>query len=141
MKKLMAFAAVLALLVSACVPATELGKVEPERLADADWQLLNIQYADGRVSEPTFGEYSLEFDFDEERMYVVADCNQGSAGFEATDDGRLVLGPIALTRMACPAGSISDEFVAELGLGSSFSFEEGHLIVHNLDGNSLVFRR
>ena len=72
------------------MPATELGKVG-RTARGRDWQLLNIQYADGRVSEPTFGEYSLEFDFDE-RMYVVADCNQGSAGFEATDDGRLVLG-------------------------------------------------
>lgn len=141
MKRLLAFGTLLALAVTACMPAAEPGTVDPQRLAGADWQLLNIQYADGELSEPSFGEYDLQFDFDEERLFVTADCNNGSASFEATADGRIVLGPIALTRMACPAGSISNEFVAELGLASTYSFEGDFLVLSNLDGNSLVFSR
>lgn len=141
MKRLLLSGTLLALLAAACMPATEPGNVDPQALADGDWQLLNIQYADGEVSEPAFGEYSLEFDFDEERLFVVADCNRGSATFEANADGSLVIGPIGLTRMACPPGSISNEFVAELGLASTYAFEGGFLVLSNLDGNSLVFSR
>lgn len=141
MRRLLAFGAVIALLVSACMPAAGPGSVNPARLAGADWQLVNIQYADGELSEPAFGVYSLEFDTEEDRLFVTADCNSGSASFEANDDGSLVLSPITLTRMACPAGSISNEFVTELGLASAYAFEGDYLVLRNLDGTSLVFSR
>ncbi len=141
MKKLLLPVALLVLVAAACMPAAEPGTVDPQRLAAGEWQLLNIQYADGEVSTPEFGEYSLDFDFDEERMFVVADCNQGSASFEATEQGQFVVGPLGLTRMACPPGSISAAFAAELGLVNSYAFQDSYLVLSNLDGTSLLFSR
>lgn len=139
MRKFAILATLLALALAACVPAT--GTVNPADLNNREWTLLNIQYPDGTVSTPEFGEYTLEFDFEEERMFVVADCNQGSAAFEANEDGLLVVGPIALTRVACAPGSISDEFVAQLGLANNFGFTDGYLHLSTLDSVNLVFQR
>ena len=139
MRKFAILAALLALVLAACVPAA--GTVNPDDLTGRDWSLLNIQYPDGTVSTPEFGEYSLSFDSEEDRIFVVADCNQGSATFEATEDGMLVLGPITLTRVACAPGSISNEFVSELGLANSYGFIDGFLFLSTLDSVNLVFSR
>lgn len=138
MKRLLLPVALLALLAAACMPAA--GTVNPQGLT-GEWQLLNIQYADGSVSTPDFGEYTVRFDFAEDRMFVVADCNRGSGSFEAREDGSFVVGPIMLTRMACPPESISDEFVAQLGLANSYGFTDGYLHLTTLDDVALVFKR
>src|SRR5690554_1561095 len=139
MRKFAILATLLAFTLAACVPAA--GTVNPNDLDGRDWTLLNIQYPDGTVSTPEFGEYTLDFDFEDDRMFVVADCNQGSAAFEANDDGLLVVGPITLTRVACAPGYISDEFVSQLGLANNFGFTDGYLHLSTLDSVNLVFRR
>lgn len=139
MRKFFVLASLLALVLAACMPAV--GTVNPNDLRGRDWQLLNIQHPDGTVVTPEFGEYSLEFNGDDARMFVVADCNQGSAAYEATVDGDLVVGPITLTRMACAPGSISDEFVSQLGIARAYGFTDGFLHLRTLDGVALVFSR
>lgn len=139
MKKLVILAGVLALLVAACVPAA--GTVNPAQLEGREWSLLNIQYPDGEVATPDFGEYTADFNGSEDRLYVRADCNQGSASFEANPDGSLVLGPLAQTMMACPPGSMGSEYALQLGMASSFGFEGGYLYLTTQDGVSLVFER
>lgn len=139
MKRLAIVAGLLALLAAACVPAA--GTVNPAQLEGGEWTLLNIQYADGEVSTPEFGEYTVDFSGEEDRMYVVADCNQGSASYEADEDGSLVLGPLTQTMMACPPGSMGSEYALQLGMASQFGFEGGYLYMTTQDGASLVFNR
>ncbi len=138
MKRFAIVAALLALVLAACVPAA--GTVNPQQL-NGSWSLLNIQYPDGEVATPDFGEYSIEFDFEEDRMFVVADCNQGSASFEANEDGSIVLGPLTQTMMACPPGSMGNEYALQLGMASSYGFVDGFLHMRTLDGVALVFSR
>ena len=139
MKKMLMPLGLLALLLAACVPAAT--GPEPGDLTGADWQLVNIQYPDGTVSTPSFGEYGISFDAVEGRMFVVADCNSGSAPYEAGKDGGLAFGPIMLTRVACPPGSISDEFVLQLGLTDGFGVTDGFLHLSTRDDAALVFGR
>jgi heat shock protein HslJ len=48
------------------------------------------------------------------RALVRADCNRGSGGY-TLQDGRLELGPIATTRMACPdVGGLDGRFLQQL---------------------------
>ncbi len=60
-------------------------------------------------------------------MNVRADCNRGSATY-VRNGSTLGIGPIALTRMACPSDSRDADFLKGLGNVS------GHLI----RGNDLV---
>ena len=138
MKKFALLSVLLALMLAACVPAA--GTVNPQQL-NGSWSLLNIQYPDGEVATPAFGEYSAEFDFEDDRMFVVADCNQGSASFEANADGTIVLGPLAQTMMACPPDSMGSEYALQLGMATSYGFVDGVLHMHTLDGVALVFSR
>lgn len=138
MKRLAILTALLALVLAACMPAA--GTVNPQQL-NGSWSLLNIQYPDGQVATPDFGEFSAEFDFDEDRMYVVADCNQGSASFEANEDGSIVLGPLTQTMMACPPDSLGNEYAMQLGMANNYGFIDGFLHLRTQDGVSLVFGR
>ncbi len=138
MNRLLLSAAGLLLVLAACVPAA--GTVNPQQLA-GQWTLLNIQYADGTVSAPEFGEFTVDFDFSEERAFVVADCNRGSGAFEATEAGVLTFGPIAQTMMACPPGSMGTEFAMQLNMANRYAFIDSFLHLSNQDGTSLVFQR
>lgn len=138
MKKIALLTAMLALVLAACVPAA--GTVNPQQL-NGSWSLVNIQYPDGEVATPAFGEYTAEFDFEEDRMYVVADCNQGSASFEANPDGSIVLGPLTQTMMACPPNSMGSEYAMQLGMANGYGFVDGVLHMRTQDGVSLVFSR
>lgn len=141
MKRLLEIGLLLSFLFAACVPAAGSSMADPQKLATGVWQLLHIQYADGRLSEADFGHYTLEFDLEAGRLSVGADCNQGGASFQATTSGRLALGPLALTRVACGADSIAGEFVAELGTADTYAFQGGVLILRNPAGSSLAFFR
>ena len=138
MKRVTLLAAGLLLALAACVPAA--GTVDPEQLAGS-WTLLNIQYADGSVSTPEFGEFTVDFELSEDRVYVVADCNRGSGTFEANPDGSLVIGPVTQTMMACPPGSMGTEYAMLLGTANGYGFVEGFLHLTTVDGAALVFHR
>ena len=83
--------------------------------------------------------YTLELAGDG-RAAVRADCNRGSGTY--TLDGRsLSFGPLATTRALCPPGSISDRYLAQLGLVASWTERDGHLfLATRADGAILEFR-
>jgi heat shock protein HslJ len=89
------------------------------------WQM--TQMSDGAVIVPDGRDrYTLEFR-PGGTVSVRADCNRGSATY-VRSGSTLGIGPIALTRMACPADTRDAEFLKGLGAVS------GHLI----RGNDLV---
>ncbi|MET0683066.1 MAG: META domain-containing protein [Casimicrobiaceae bacterium] len=89
------------------------------------WQM--TQMSDGALVVPEGRDrYTLEFR-PGGTVSVRADCNRGSATYVRSGN-TLGIGPIALTKIACPSDSRDAEFLKGLGAVS------GHLI----RGNDLV---
>jgi membrane-bound inhibitor of C-type lysozyme len=72
---------------------------------------------------------------------VLADCNRGTGRYVL--DGRaLSVGPLATTRMACPAGSLDARFLAQLAAVRGHAIVAGLLRLDLLaDGGTMFFAR
>ncbi len=78
------------------------------------WQWTKTAYNDGRtINVPSPASYTLEFK-PAGLVNVKADCNNASGAYTLSGNNLSIqLGP--MTMAACPPGSLSDEFVKELG--------------------------
>jgi heat shock protein HslJ len=96
----------------------------PSEIVGVQWQLARIQEI-GRpavaVAEPS--RYRVEFRNDG-RIAVRADCNVCAAQY-SLDSPRLHIGPLACTRVACPADSLDDRYINALEQATTVSFEDG----------------
>jgi para-nitrobenzyl esterase len=98
-------------------------------LADTSWQLVQFIGSDGGKVEPDDRtKYTLTFEPD---GVVVAriDCNRGRGSWKSDEPGQLVLGPLALTRMMCPPGSMHDRVAADFGAVRAYAVKGGHLFL------------
>lgn len=69
-------------------------------------------------------------------------CNRGSTSYSASAGRRITLGPIVLTRMMCPPGSLSDRFVREVSRVRSYFLKDGELYLElPVDSGTLRFKR
>jgi heat shock protein HslJ len=84
--------------------------------------------------------YTIEFAADG-RALVRADCNRGSGRYTVEASGRLVLAPIATTKMGCPAGSLDTAYLRDLARVESYRVEGGGLILALRDGGAMRFVR
>lgn len=73
------------------------------------------------------------------RVYVRADCNRGSGGFDV-DNAQIKFGPITLTRMGCPQESQDADFLRTLAQATSYAIERGELVFTLSDGASMRFK-
>jgi heat shock protein HslJ len=96
-------------------------------LAGTRWRLIRFQSSDdaiGSVVPPDPDRYTLEF-LAEGRYAMRLDCNRANGRWTATragaDGGRLTLGPGAMTRAACPPGSLDTKIAADLGRVRSYT--------------------
>lgn len=80
---------------------------------------------DSEVIPENPANYTLQF-LSDGTINVQADCNRGRGSYTA-ESGQIDLTAIALTRMACPPGSLSSEFVADLEEVNTFVFRDGNL--------------
>lgn len=113
------------------VPMTESGAIEP-----VVWQLQSITGAAGEVL-PDDRPYTVQFQPDG-ALGVQADCNRGR-GTWSNDGVTLSLGPIGVTRMMCPDGSIDAAFLSALESATAWRYEEDLLVLDTKDGGTLVF--
>lgn len=68
------------------------------------------------------------------------DCNRGHGSYEI-GDGRLTIGPVATTMMACLPGSLDSDYGQALLKVESFRVEDGELLLGLEDeGGTLRFR-
>jgi heat shock protein HslJ len=72
------------------------------------------------------------------RASVRADCNRGSGAY-TLDGPALHFGPVAITRMACPPGSLDDRFLKQLG-GAAHTFWQGDTLMIDLVADSGTMR-
>ncbi len=105
----------------------EFAPLQPARLPNTSWQLVQIRKADGtaqHADDPT--KITVAFDAD---GTVVArlDCNRGHGSWKSTAPGRIELTPLAVTRMMCLHPSLADLIAKDWSAVQSYSIEGGRL--------------
>ena len=76
--------------------------------------------------DPT--KYRFEFGGDG-RLSVRVDCNRGRGTWTSAGPNQLQIGPLALTRAACPPGSLHDRIVKDLPFIRSYVIRDGRLFL------------
>jgi hypothetical protein len=82
-------------------------------------------------------KYTLEFKPDGTAQ-VVADCNRGAGSWTSASAGQLRFGPLALTRVQCPPGSLSERYLAQFEWVRSYVLEGGHLFLATMADGSII---
>lgn len=111
-------------------------QVSVQEILNVEWQwteLLEIDPGTG-LQVPNPEKYTLVFQEDNTYL-LIADCNQGSGNYAASDDGKLVLQPGPITLVACDPDSLSDQFLALLGTVSEFGIQGEQLVLVVNEGN------
>ncbi|BBX53770.1 hypothetical protein GCM10009645_27840 [Mycolicibacterium poriferae] len=127
-------AATVALLTGCSAPAAEAAT----SLDGTAWRLTEIQSMDdaqGTTAVPADQRYTVDFGVREGESGPAAfqiDCNRGSSTWQMSIDdsgtsGRLTFGPIAVTEMACPPGSLDQRVSRALTAVRGYLLQDGRL--------------
>jgi heat shock protein HslJ len=90
------------------------------------WRLVEFRGGDDtRLTPDDPARYTIEFKSDGS-LGARIDCNRGRGTWKSSGPG-LELGPLALTRAACPPGSLHDRIVKHWPYIRSYVLKDGHL--------------
>jgi heat shock protein HslJ len=112
---------------------------DPGSAQSTTWQWLSkvTQKEMLEVAQPERYTLALQPDGSVQAQF---DCNRGHGSYEISD-GRLKIGPVATTMMACLPGSLDADYGQALLKVESFSVENGELLLGLEDeGGTLRFR-
>jgi heat shock protein HslJ len=113
----------------------------PSDLQDVTWEWVSFTTPVEQIQVDGPSRYTIRFGPDG-RVAMKADCNRGTGSYEFGADRRISFKPLALTRAACPPGSLSDRFAKEVGRASSYFIRDGDLFLElPADSGTLRFRR
>ena len=115
---------------------------EPATLGGTSWQLVQVQGGDGKVLTPDDGsKYTLAFGADGS-VNARIDCNRARGGWKSSGPGQVEFGAMAITRAACPPGSMHDQIVRQLPFVRSYVVKGGRLYLALMaDGGIYEFER
>jgi len=100
------------------------------------WQRTDV---DGRtITASAPDRYTLTFEGGG-RVSVRADCNRGSGSYEVNGTA-MKMGPTALTRMGCPAGTQDAEFVQPLARVTGYAIANDELELTLGSAGSMRFK-
>jgi heat shock protein HslJ len=112
-------------------------------LTGKTWQLTAITEKvpafQGVVPAADQPNYTIEFKSDG-TFTAKADCNQLAGTYTTTGSNGLTILPGPMTLVACPEGSLSDQYVAALGKAASYAVASGQLTITLTDEGTLVFK-
>jgi heat shock protein HslJ len=98
-------------------------------LEGTSWQLVRFQGGDDTTLTPDDGsKYTIAFDAGGQ-LTARLDCNRGRGTWKSSGTNQLQFGPLALTRAACPPGSLHDQIVKQWGSIRSYVIKDGHLFL------------
>jgi heat shock protein HslJ len=110
-------------------PQTRSGPPAESSLEGTSWKLVKFQGGDGATLTPDDGsKYTIAFAAGG-RLSARVDCNRGAGAWKSNGPNQIALGPLALTRAACPAGSLHDQIVRQWGNIRSYVIRDGHLFL------------
>jgi len=96
-------------------------------LGDTSWQLVKFQGGDGTVLTPDDKtKYTVAFTNNGD-LNVRFDCNRGRGTWILNGPNEVRFGPLALTRVMCPPGSMHDHLVKQWPQVRSYSLKGGRL--------------
>jgi len=102
---------------------------EPEATLQGKWRLVKFQSMDDTTLTPSDrSNYTFEF-APGGKVQAQVDCNRGTGTWKSTPYGQLDLSPLALTRMACPPGSLHDHIARQWPNIRSYLIRDGHLFL------------
>jgi heat shock protein HslJ len=115
--------------------------VAGESLAGGVWRWEEFQSSDDTLVKPENPEaYTLEF-LPDGKLSVQADCNRAN-GIYKVDGSLITLEVLAMTKAACPPGSLSDKYVEYLNNVVSYVFQDGDLyLALKFDSGIMKFTR
>lgn len=98
-------------------------------LAGTSWRLVEIGWMDDRSGIPDDpAKYTLELRTDG-LAAMAADCNRGTSSWTSESAGKIAFGPVASTRAMCRPGSLSEEYLTQLGRVRSYVLKDHHLFL------------
>ena len=104
-------------------------RIASPSLAGTSWQLVKFQGSDGVTLTPDDREkYTIAFGATGQ-LTAQIDCNRGRGRWESSGSNQLQVGPLALTRATCPAGSLHDQIVKQWSFIRSYMVRDGHLFL------------
>ena len=127
-------AILLAVAVVACATSSDAtrdvtAEVANEVLQSTTWHLVRFEGGDGTVLTPDHGsKYTLDFE-PGGRLAVRVDCNRGSGTWTSEDPSQIRFGPVGLTRMMCPPGSLHDRVARDFEYVRTYLIQDGHLFL------------
>jgi uncharacterized membrane protein len=112
------------------------GEPVRDELANSEWQIVEI---DGNA----VSGHAYQLSFTRDRISGQAGCNRFNGTYQRGDEGDMDIGPLAVTRMACPEPRMGHErFVLNLlGDTSNLTFVDNDNLVISADRNSIKLRR
>jgi len=117
-------ASLAALLLAACATTTG-----PVNLGGTAWQMVKFQGSDGTTLAPDDRtKYTIEFLADG-AVAMRIDCNRARGAWKSPGPSQLEFGPLAVTRVQCPPGSLHDRFLKDVGTVRSYVIRNGHLFL------------
>ena len=110
-------------------PASAATSAKAASLEGTAWRLVEFKGGDDSILRPDDRtKYTIEFGADG-RVSARIDCNRGSGTWTSSGPNQLQFGPLALTRMMCPPGSLHDQIARQWGNVRSYVLENGHLFL------------
>jgi len=111
-------------LLAACTTTTG-----PVDLGGTAWQLVKFQGGDGTTLAPDDRtKYTIEF-LSDGAVAMRIDCNRARGAWKSPGPSQLALGPLAVTRVLCPPGSLHDRIVKDVSYVRSYVIRNGHLFL------------
>jgi putative lipoprotein len=127
---------------TAQAPLQAAGTSPSSGLQGTSWQLVKFQGGDAKTLTPDDGsKYTIEFGANGQ-LTARIDCNRGRGSWSSRGPSQLQLDPLALTRAACPPGSMHDQIVKQWSNVRSYVLRDGHLFLSLMaDGGIYEFER
>ena len=109
-------------------------------LAGTSWQLVRFQGSDDSALTPDDrSKYTIAFGADGQ-VTARIDCNRGRGTWKLSGVSQVALGPLAMTRAQCPAGSMHDQIVKQWTSIRTYLLREGRLFLLLMaDGGAYEF--
>ncbi len=109
-------------------------------LSGVTWRWTAFRDAKQDYAVPATADYTIVFN-DDGTVNVVADCNNAAGTYTINSDGTMTISVQAMTRAACPSGSLSDTFIEYLNQAGPFEVDEtGALLIDLMaDGGRMTF--
>jgi heat shock protein HslJ len=117
------------------------GSLSVNLLSATDWVLADM---DGQPLDPAGHPPTLLVQYD--KVVGFGGCNRYTGALKETSPGKVTVGPLAMTRKACPAAEmdLEDKFTSRMNKVTSYTFLAGQLALTWGDkqgGGLLVFSR